>query len=149
MSFVANGVHIPNTIVLHSGDFFPDISLDELRNTVRIDGSVSDQRLRQCTEEEILDVNRLLFRLTQHAQSLDDYATSYINGKSNVAILYFSAVSNGVYARLVEKYINYDSSHSGMKKGELLQQSADDFRRNKHWAIQQLLGKTHSIVDLI
>lgn len=149
MSFVANGVNIPNRIVLNSGDFFPEISLDEIRHTVRIDGTVSDQRLKQITQEEIIDVNRLLQRLTINAQSLTDYATSTINEKSDVEILYFSAISNGVYARLVEKYIGYDSSNMGLKKGEILQDSADDYRRNKHWAIQQLLGQSHTVVDLI
>jgi hypothetical protein len=27
--------------------------------------------------------------------------------------------------------------------------SIDEYRRNKHWAIQQLLGKNHTVVDLI
>lgn len=72
-----------------------------------------------------------------------------INGEKDTEILYFSAVSNGVYARLVELYTGYDSTNSGAKKSELLEQGADDYRRNKHWAIQQLLGKNHTIVELI
>lgn len=149
MSFVANGVHIPNRIVLSSGDFFPAISLDEIRQNVRIDGSVTDFRLQQLTQEEMLDVNRLLADLTFKAQSLADLATCKINDKPDVEILYFSAVSNGVYARLVEHYQKYDSSNVGLQKSDLLQQGVDDYRRNKHWAIQQLLGNPHTIVDLV
>lgn len=149
MSFVANGVSITGDLVLSSGDFFPDVNLSQIRNTLRVDGTVTDIRLKQLTCEEMLDVNRLLYVLTQKAQTLDELSLGAINGKKDTDILYFSAVSNGVYARLVELYTGYDSTNSGAKKSELLEQSADDYRRNKHWAIQQLLGKNHTVVELI
>lgn len=149
MSFVANGVSIPSAIVLQSGDFFPAIALNDIRQSLRIDGSVTDVRLQQLTQEEMLDVNRLLHDLTLKHSSLQDVSKCKINDKSDVDILYFSAVSNGVYARLVEHYQKYDSSNVGLQKSDLLQQGVDDYRRNKHWAIQQLLGNPHTIVDLV
>ncbi len=149
MSFVANGVSITDDLVLSSGDFFPNISLVKIRNALRIDGSVTDTRLKQLVYEEILDVNRLLFALTKRANNLDELSITEIDGEKDTEILYFSAVSNGVYARLVDLYIGYDSTNFGVKKSELLEQSANDYRRNKHWAVQQLLGGNHTVVELI
>ena len=149
MSFFANKVSTTSDLVLSSGDFFPNVNLSQIRNTLRIDGTVTDVRLKQLTYEEILDVNRLLYVLTQKIQTFDELSLGSINGKKDTDILYFSAVSNGVYARLVELYTGYDSTNSGVKKSGLLEQSADDYRRNKHWAIQQLLGKNHTVVELI
>ncbi|MFX7296382.1 head completion/stabilization protein, partial [Acinetobacter baumannii] len=39
--------------------------------------------------------------------------------------------------------------NSGEKKSESMDCSVDDYRRNKQWAIQQLKGENHSIVELI
>ena len=149
MSFVANHAPFTQDTLISSGEFFPSISLDEVRQTLRIDGTVTDVRLKQLIFEEMIDVNRLLLSLTRKAQSLCELSKDTINGKKDTDILYFSAVSNGVYARLIELYIGYDSTNSGIKKSELLSQSADDYRRNKHWAIHQLLGKNHTVVALI
>ena len=48
-----------------------------------------------------------------------------------------------------ENYRNYDSSNSGAKKAEEAEYTVDDYRRNKQWAILQLLGENHSVVELI
>lgn len=149
MSFIANGANIPSNITISSGTFFPVISLDEIRDFVRIDGSVTDVRLRQLVREEIIDVNRLLASIVMKANTLADLAVNQIDGKPDTEILYFSAVSNGVAAKIKEKYPDYDSTNSGVKKAELMECSVDDCRRNKQWAIQQLKGENHSVVELI
>ncbi|MFX7296429.1 head completion/stabilization protein, partial [Acinetobacter baumannii] len=56
MGFIANGAITPSHITISSGTFFPEISLDEIRSFVRIDGSVTDVRLQQLTREEVIDV---------------------------------------------------------------------------------------------
>lgn len=149
MGFVANGALTPSNIIISSGAFFPDISLDEIRSVVRIDGSVTDVRLRQVIREEIIDVNRLLASLVIKAEKLADLAVNQIDGKPDTEVLYLSAVSNGVAAKVNENYRNYDSTNSGVKKSEVTECSVEDYRRNKQWAIQQLKGENHSIVELI
>ncbi|WP_342049622.1 head completion/stabilization protein [Acinetobacter nosocomialis] len=149
MGFIANGAITPSHITISSGTFFPEISLDEIRSFVRIDGSVTDVRLQQLTREEVIDVNRLLANLVTKAEKLVDLAVNQIDGKADTEVLYFSAVSNGVAAKVNEIYRNYDSTNSGEKKSESMDCSVDDYRRNKQWAIQQLKGENHSIVELI
>jgi hypothetical protein len=149
MSFVANGNTTPSNIRISNGEFFPVISLDDIRDFVRIDGAVTDVRLRQLVLEEIIDTNRLLASLVMKADTLADLATSIIDGKPDTEVLYFSAVSNGVAAKVNENYRNYDSTNSGNKKAEHAFLTVDDYRRNKMWAIQQLKGENHSVVELI
>lgn len=149
MSFVANGVTTPSNIIITSGPFFPGISLDDIRNDVRIDGTVTDIRLRQIIREEVIDVNRLISKLVMTADTLADLATTEVDGKPDTEVLYFSAVANGVAAKIFEKYRNYDSTNSGNKRADELTPSIDEYRRNKQWSILQLLGENHTVVELI
>lgn len=149
MGFVANGNNTPSQINIKSDPFYPSIALDHIREIVRIDGAVTNLRLQQAIIEEVIDVNRLLKVLKDKATVLSDLSTSEINDKPETDYLYLSAVANGVAAKVNENYRNYDSSNSGAKKAEEAESTVDDYRRNKQWAILQLLGENHSVVELI
>lgn len=149
MGFVANGNNTPSQINIKSDPFYPSISLDHIREIVRIDGAVTNARLQQAIIEEVIDVNRLLKVLKDKATVLSDLSTTEINDQPETDYLYLSAVANGVAAKVNENYRNYDSSNSGAKKAEEAEYTVDDYRRNKQWAILQLLGENHSVVELI
>lgn len=149
MGFVANGNDIPSQIEIKSDPFYPIILLDQIRKIVRIDSAVTNDRLQQTIIEEVIDVNRLLKNLKNRATVLSDLSTTQINEKPDTDYLYLSAVANGVAAKLNENYRNYDSSNSGVKKAEEAETTIDDYRRNKRWALQQLLGENHTVVELI
>jgi len=149
MGFVANGNSTPSQIVIKSDSFYPDINLDHIREIVRIEGAVTNARLQQAIIEEVIDVNRLLKSLKDKAAQLSDLSTSEINDQPETDYLYLSAVANGVAAKINENYRNYDSSNAGGKKAEDAELTVDDYRRNKQWAILQLLGENHTVVELI
>ena len=149
MGFVANGNNTPSQINIKSDPFYPSISLDHIREIVRIDGAVTNARLQQAIIEEVIDVNRLLKVLKDKATVLSDLSTTEINDQPETDYLYLSAVANGVAAKVNENYRNYDSSNSGAKKAEEAEYTVDDYRRNKQWAILQLLGENHTVVELI
>lgn len=149
MGFVANGNKTPSQIIIKSDPFYPEIALDHIREIVRIDGAVTDARLQQAIIEEIIDIHRLLKVLKDKATVLSDLSTTEINDQPETDYLYLSAVANGVAAKINENYRNYDSSNSGAKKAEEAEYTVDDYRRNKQWAILQLLGENHSVVELI
>ncbi|MCO8066819.1 head completion/stabilization protein [Acinetobacter schindleri] len=149
MGFVANGNSTPSQIVIKSDSFYPDVDLDHIREIVRIDGAVTNARLQQAIIEEVIDVNRLLKSLKDKAAQLSDLSTSEINDQPETDYLYLSAVANGVAAKVNENYRNYDSSNAGGKKAEDAELTVDDYRRNKQWAILQLLGENHTVVELI
>ena len=149
MGFVANGNNTPSQINIKSDPFYPEIALDQIREIVRIDGAVTNARLQQAIIEEIIDINRLLKVLKDKATVLSDLSTTEINDQPETDYLYLSAVANGVAAKINENYRNYDSSNSAAKKAEEAEYTVDDYRRNKQWAILQLLGENHSVVELI
>jgi len=149
MGFIANGNNTPSQVIIKSDPFYPDVVLDHIREVVRIDGAVTDARLQQVIIEEVIDVNRLLKSLKDQAAQLSDLSTTQINDQPETDYLYLSAVANGVAAKVNENYRNYDSSNSGAKKAEQAECTVDDYRRNKQWAIQQLLGENHTVVELI
>jgi len=149
MGFVANGNNTPSQIQIKSDPFYPIILLDHIREIVRIDGAVTNERLKQAIIEEVLDINRLLVSLKAKASILSELSTAQINDQPDTDFLYLSAVANGVAAKVNENYRNYDSSNSGAKRAEQAECTVDDYRRNKQWAIQHLLGENHSVVELI
>lgn len=149
MGFVANGNNTPSQINIKSDPFYPSISLDHIREIVRIEGAVTNARLQQAIIEEVIDVNRLLKVLKDKATVLSDLSTTEINDQPETDYLYLSAVANGVAAKTNENYRNYDSSNAGGKKAEDAELTVDDYRRNKQWAILQLLGENHTVVELI
>lgn len=149
MGFVANGNNTPSNIQIKSDPFYPIIVLDQIREIVRIDSAVTNERLQQAIIEEVLDINRLLTSLKAKAGALSELSTTQINDQPDTDFLYLSAVANGVAAKLNENYRNYDSSNAGAKKAEQAECTVDDYRRNKQWAIQHLLGQNHTVVELI
>lgn len=149
MGFVANGNNTPSHIQIKSDPFYPIIVLDQIREIVRIDSAVTNERLQQAIIEEVLDTNRLLASLKAKAGALSELSTTQINDQPDTDFLYLSAVANGVAAKLNENYRNYDSSNAGAKKAEQAECTVDDYRRNKQWAIQHLLGQNHTVVELI
>ncbi|BFM73374.1 head completion/stabilization protein [Acinetobacter baumannii] len=149
MGFVANGNNTPSQIEIKSDPFYPSVALDRIREIVRIDGAVTNERLKQTIIEEVIDINRLLIRLKDQASKLSDLSKLQVNDLPETDFLYLSAIANGVAAKVNENYRNYDSSDSGVKKAKEAECTVDDYRRNKQWAIQQLLGENHTVVELI
>ncbi|MBF7690836.1 head completion/stabilization protein [Acinetobacter pollinis] len=149
MGFVANGNPTPQHEKISTNAFFPDVSINDIRDIVKIDGSVTDARLKQAIFEEIIDVNRLLVSLIQPDTNLIQLSKNKVNEKTDTEILYFSAVSNGVAAKVCEKYRGYDSTNTGNKRADDLTLTIDEYRRNKHWAIQQLLKQNQTTIELI
>ena len=149
MGFVANGNNTPSQIIIKSDSFYPNVALDHIREIVRIEGAVTDDRLKQAIIEEVIDINRLLKSLKDKAAQLSDLSTTQINDQPETDFLYISAIANGVAAKINENYRNYDSSNAGGKKAEDAELTVDDYRRNKQWAILQLLGENHTVVELI
>ena len=149
MGFVANGNYTPSEVIIESDPFYPSIALDQIREIVRLDGVVTNARLKQAIIEEVLDINRLLISLQTKVIQLSDLSKTKIDGLPDTDYLYLSAVANGVAAKINENYRTYDSSSSGAKRAGQAESTVDDYRRNRQWAIQQLLGQNHTVVELI
>lgn len=142
----------PADIIGNDG-WFPDVSMAATRNAMRLDGTVTDQRLRAALVAAILDINRQLrgYKATQEAAGHAQLAAadnSTVDGQSRLEHLYLRAVMCAAKADLTERYRDYDADGSNRR----LQDNApaiDEQRRNAQWAVRDILGETHTVAELI
>ena len=141
-------------IVVKNDGWFPDIDLQDLRDAMRLDGTVTEPRLKQAVVDAILHVNRELedWQAEQQAagrESLENVPAKTINEESVLLAYYRRAVYSRAKADLIERYRDYDTTSEGDKKAEQLGESIDEQRRNAHWAIADITGRRHLTVELI
>ena len=147
----------PTRGIVENDGWFPDITLAEMRDAMRLDGTVTDARLVQAVVDAILQVNRELAGWqSQHAAAgitmLADVPASKINRESRLLAQYRRAVYSTAKADLIERYRDYDttaSSASDKKSMEWLDEAPGAQRRNAQWAIADMVGRTHLTVELI
>jgi hypothetical protein len=155
MSFVASAATPvqPPTPVLQDG-WWPDIDLVQLRARANLDASITDERLRFSVVMACFDVNKAAWewRQTQQAagaQALGDVAAPEIDGQSVLMSLYLRAVTCGAQVDLYERYRGVDTTAAGDRKADTLDTTVADLRRNKLWAISDLVGRGRTTVELI
>lgn len=153
MSFIAPATSATASIITN-GPFWPDIGPDELRKTMRLDGTVTNERLEHAVINAALQVNsdlknwRIGNQLLGYG-SLVQVPAEQINGQSIYLQLYLRAVYCLTKANLIERYSDFDSTAKGLKAGEELTDSITDLRRDARFAIRDILGESHVTVELI
>ncbi|OEZ46280.1 phage head completion protein (GPL) [Janthinobacterium sp. MP5059B] len=148
---------LPAPGIVENDGWFPDITLADMRDAMRLDGTVTDARLVQAVVDAILQVNRELADWQgQHAAAgiaaLVDVPAARINRESRLLAQYRRAVYSTAKADLIERYRDYDStatSVSDKKSMEWLDEAPGAQRRNAQWAIADMVGRTHLTVELI
>lgn len=139
---------------LRNDGWFPDLSLGRIRVSVRLDGSVTDDRLRDAGRYAITDINRQLakFKAEQQASgatSLEAVSTDAIDGENRLAMLYQRAVACTLKADLLERYRDLDSTDAGLRRALDLDPAIGEQRRNASWSVRDILGLPHSVAELI
>ncbi|BFU60775.1 MULTISPECIES: head completion/stabilization protein [Rodentibacter] len=143
----------PNTddLIINEA-FFPDLSLSQCRNQMRIDGTVTKTRLLDALIEAIASVNDELAAFqqenSQHGK-LAQIPTQHINNESILVQRYRRAVLCLAAANLNERYAAYDTTNDGEKKMELLKDGIDQLRRDARFAISDILKIRRIDVELI
>lgn len=153
MSFIAPATSATASIITN-GPFWPDIELDALRKTMRLDGTVTNERLEHAVINAALQVNSDLnnWRIGNQLLGFDSLVqvpAEQINGQSIYLQLYLRAVYCLTKANLIERYSDFDSTAKGLKAGEELTDSITDLRRDARFAIRDILGESHVTVELI
>lgn len=141
-------------IIIENDGWFPNIDLSLMRDAMRLDGTVTDPRLKQAVIAAIIHVNSELsvWQKTQQLNSiatLADVPSSTVNKESVLIAKYQRAIYSTAKADLIERYRDYDTTGEGNKKAEWLDNSPDEQRRNAHWAVADILQRTHTTVELI
>ncbi|RSC26446.1 head completion/stabilization protein [Pseudomonas putida] len=139
---------------INSEDFWPSIDLDKIRETLRIDSSVTPARLETAVIAAVIAVNRDLAEWRTKAQAagaekLADVPSAQINGQSQQVYLYLRAVECAAGAEVCERYRGYDSSGSGDKNADETMPTIDDYRRDQRWAVRDFLDAPRTTVELL
>ncbi|TCW81002.1 phage head protein [Burkholderia sp. SRS-46] len=139
---------------LTNDGFFPDIDLSALRDAMRLDGTVTRERLAHAARDAMLTVNDELSawraqRRAAGAVSLDAVPAVQVDGESKLDYLYRRAVYHLAHADVTEKYRGFDSTKSGGQAAAELAATVEESRRNARWAVSDILGIPRSTVELI
>jgi hypothetical protein len=156
MSFVAVSVPpaAPASAVIENDGFFPDIDPSAARARMRIDGTVTPERLTAALTEAAASVNRQLAvwkqaRLEAGTWMLEDVQADTIGGISILVQRYHRAVECYATASLIERYRSFDATNEGHQYADKLESPIDDLRRDARWAISDILGVARSTIELI
>lgn len=150
--FVAGGTVASGQVV--SDPFWPAIELDQVRARLRIDSSVTTEKLKAAVIAAAITVNQELAGY-RFAQATSGYATLaavpglLVDGVSERAHLYLRAIDAATAAEVAERYRSYDSTAKGDKEAEAQTPTIDDYRRDQRWAIRDFLGLARTTVELI
>lgn len=155
--FIAGGL-VPSESVpgahINSNPFWPSIDLDKLRETLRIDSSVTPARLETAVVAAIIGVNRDLstWRAARQAEGFTTLAGTPDDTRLTSAErvhLYVRAVECAAGAEVCERYRGYDATASGSKNADDSAPIIDDYRRDQRWAIRDFLGTSRTTVELL
>jgi hypothetical protein len=143
-----------NAAVVKNDGWFPDIDMNALRASMRLDGTATYDRLRDATIDAIASVNAELgaWQAAHLAAGYADLATvpaPSIGGESVQLARYRRAVFNLTHADLTERYRDFDSTKAGGQKAEDLETTICNARRNVRWALSDMHGLPRSTIELI
>ncbi len=153
MDFIATAPAESVTTMKNDG-WFPDIDLPHCRATMRLDGTITEQRLIDAVTAAIASVNTELGDWQSEQQQagyadLSAVPAAQVNGESIRMIAYRRAIYHFVKADLIEQYRNFDTTHAGMQQAETGETTIDNDRRTARWAIRDIQNMSHATVELI
>ena len=152
--FTANASRPAASPDVESGAFFPAINIENLRSAVRLEGNVTEERLRMAVVNAVISVNDELrqWRAAQEAagsSSLAQVPGDEVDGQSRLVQLYRRAVYCNVAVEITERFRSYDATAQGNQRAEDLQPTIDELRRDVRYAISDILGTRGVTVELI
>lgn len=162
MSFVSTQPvpkHEDDVEVTNDG-FFPPIHLKQLRNTQRLDGTVTTERLVSEAADAMASVNAELdawrkklvdlgYQRLADVDAVNGTVVGKINNESVLVLRYKRAIFCLAHACLIERYRNFDATSTGRKEDNSERPGIDELRRDARWAISDILGVARTTIDLI
>ena len=152
--FVAVGTPAPEQTDIENGSFWPAVSPTVSRDLMKLDGTVTDGRLRAALITGMGEANWQL-KAWRDAQVEAGHSTlaavpaDTIDGTSLKVTQYHRAVICIAAATLIERYRSIDTSRQGIATAGILEEPIDDLRRDAHWALNDIRGNPRSTIELI
>lgn len=140
--------------VIKNTFFWPDVEPGTLRTLMRLENTVTPERLRHAALTAISEVNAELYeyRKEQWAAGFTTLASvpaEQLDGQSEKHHYYLRAVSSITTATLYERYRSYDASAKGDRKADALDGTIDELWRDARWSISHLQDKPRCIIGHI
>lgn len=141
-------------VTVKAGAFWPEISLANLRQSMRLNGMVTTERLQHNTREAVRSVTRQLadWKAGQVADgfaTLDSVPAEKIDGQSELVYCYLRAVYCTAKALLTEGYRDIDTTGQGEKHAAALTSQIDTLWRDANWAVRDIQGNARGLAELV
>lgn len=154
MEFVAPQKATGTPEIIPNNSFWPDIDLATFRSVMRVDGTVTPERLKQVVLTAMTEVNAELYPWRERQElagynQLADMPAEQLAGESVRLHHYRNAVWCWTRAVLNERYQDYDATAAAVKRGEELADATGDLWRDARWAISRVQNLPHCTVELI
>lgn len=154
MQFVAPEKATGTPEIIPNNSFWPDIDLATFRSVMRVDGTVTPQRLKQVVLTAMAEVNAELYPWREQQElrgfnGLADVPAEQMAGRSVRLHHYENAVWCWARAVLNERYQDFDATAAAAKRGEELDDATGDLWRDARWAISRVQNAPHCTVELI
>ena len=154
MEFIAPQKATGTPDIIPNNSFWPDVDLAKFRSVMRVDGTVTPERLRQVVLTAMAEVNAELYPWRERQElaghnSLADVLAEKLAGVSVRLHHYENAVWCWTRAVLNERYQDFDATAAAAKRGEELNDASGDLWRDARWAISRVQDMPHCTVELI
>lgn len=136
------------------GGFYPAISPAAARAAMRLDGTVTAERLREALIIAAMSVMGELqtwvdVQIAAGYATLADVPAASVAGASAHVHRWHRAVHSLAAASLTERLRDYDTTNEGHQQADKLTATIDELRRDARWAISGILGISRTTVELI
>jgi len=154
MEFTAPEQATETPEIIPNNSFWPDLDLMQFRSAMRVDGTVTPERLRQVVLTAMAEVNAELYPWRERQElrgynSLADVPAERLAGESVRLQHYRSAVWCWTRAVLNERYQDFDATGAGVKRGEEFADATGDLWRDARWSVSRVQNLPHCTVELI
>lgn len=154
MEFIAPQKATGTPDIIPNNSFWPDVDLAKFRSVMRVDGTVTPERLRQVVLTAMAEVNAELYPWRERQElagrnSLADVPAERLAGVSLRLHHYENAVWCWTRAVLNERYQDFDATAAAAKRGEELNDASGDLWRDARWAVSRVQDMPHCTVELI
>lgn len=144
-TFIPKTPNGADTIVANNG-FFPDLSVNDFRDSYRVDKNISDTRCEETLRHAMLQSNDLLktWKAVQVAAgyaALADVPGESYGDMSEYQYWYLIAVRQLAKSMLIEKERDFDARNLSPDKVEALNKQIDDCIHHHRGAIEKITGE--------
>lgn len=145
----------PAGSVVSAGSWWPEISLNELRDVLRLGDVVPHSRLLNAARGAVAMVLDELaaWKAAREAEGATDLLAVpcdiQIDGETKFTVQFVRAVQFAAGAEIADLYRAVTATNEANTRADAQALTADDYRRMSTHAIRDILGETRTTVELI